>query len=136
MADYTVEMLQDKLNEIGKPVKGTKIGVLGISYKADVGDLRESPALRIINKIKKLGANLIAFDPYVQNMTTFSIAKNLEEILSRSEALVVVTEHKEFINIPVKDFVKNGIKVIIDGRNCLDKKAIRAAGIIYAGIGR
>lgn len=136
MADYTVEMLQDLLNEVGKPVRGARVGVLGISYKADVGDLRESPALRIIKKIQKMGADLMAFDPYIEKMDEFPVAKSLDEILSRSEALVVVTDHRAFKNIPVEDFVKNEIKVIMDGRNCLDKKAIRAAGIIYAGIGR
>jgi len=133
MADYTVEMLQDKLNEVEKAVKGTRVGVLGISYKADIGDTRESPAFRIIEKIKKMKANLMTFDPYIPKLSS---EKSLADILSKSEALVVVTEHDEFKNIPVEDFVKNGIKVIIDGRNCLDKKAIRAAGIIYAGIGR
>lgn len=136
MADYTVEILQNKLNEIGKAVKGTKVGVLGISYKADVGDLRESPAIRIIDKIKNLDADLMAFDPYIATMPNFSTAKDLDEILSRSEALVIVTDHNAFKDIPVSDFIKYGVKVIVDGRNCLDKKAIRAAGIIYAGIGR
>jgi UDPglucose 6-dehydrogenase len=133
MADYTVEMLQDKLNEVEKSVKGTKVGVLGISYKANIGDLRESPALRIIEKIKKMDADLMTFDPYVPSLSS---EKSIDEILSKSEVLVIVTEHNEFKNIPVSDFVKHGIKVIIDGRNCLDKKAIKAAGIIYAGIGR
>ena len=133
MADYTVEMLQDKLNEVSMPVKGTRIGVLGISYKANIGDLRESPALRIIDKIKKMDANLMTFDPYVPSLSS---ENSLDEIMSKSEALVIVTNHDEFKNIPVSDFVKHGIKVIIDGRNCLDKKAIRAAGIVYAGIGR
>jgi len=133
MADYTVEMLQDKLNDVSKSVKGTPVGVLGISYKANIGDLRESPAFRIIDKIKKLDANLLTFDPFVPQLSS---EKTLADILAKSEALVLVTNHKEFIDIPVEEFVKNGIKVIIDGRNCLDKKAIRAAGIIYAGIGR
>jgi UDP-N-acetyl-D-mannosaminuronate dehydrogenase len=133
MADYTVELLQDKLNEVERAVKGTKIGVLGLSYKGNVGDLRESPALRIIEKIKDMKADLQVFDPYVSSLST---TKSLEEILSKSDTLVIVTDHNEFKNIPVSDFVKNGIKVIIDGRNCLDKKAIRAAGIVYAGIGR
>ncbi len=133
MADYTVELLQDRMNEAGKAVKGSKVGVLGISYKGNVGDLRESPALRIIEKIKVLEPELLTYDPYIPE---FSTVRNLDEILSKSEAIVIVTDHKEFKNIPVEDFVKNGIKVIIDGRNCLDKKAIRETGIIYAGIGR
>lgn len=133
MADYTVEMLQDKLNEVERAVKGTKVGVLGISYKADVGDLRESPALRIIEKIKKLDADLLTYDPYVASLSS---EKSLDDILAKSDALVIVTDHRVFKEIPVEDFVKHGIKVIVDGRNCLDKKAIRATGIVYAGIGR
>lgn len=133
MADYTVEMLQDRLNDVSMAVKGTRVGVLGISYKANIGDLRESPALRIMSKIKKMGADMLTFDPYVPKLSS---EKTLADILSKSQALVITTEHNEFKNIPVEDFVKHGIKVIIDGRNCLDKKAIRAAGIIYSGIGR
>ena len=90
----------------------------------------------IIDKIKKLDADLLAFDPYIPTMSNFQTTQSLKKILERSVALVIVTDHNMFKNIPVEDFVKNGIKVIIDGRNCLDKKAIRAAGIIYAGIGR
>lgn len=133
MADYTVELLQDKMNEIGKAVKGSKVGVLGISYKGNVGDLRESPALRIIEKIKTLEPELLTYDPYIPELSN---AKSLDEILSHSDALVLVTDHRQFKEIPIEDFVKNGVKVIIDGRNALDKKAIKAAGITYAGIGR
>ena len=66
MPEYTVQKVVEALNELGKSVNGTRICVLGISYKKDVGDIRESPALKIIGKLKKLGANVETFDPYVK----------------------------------------------------------------------
>jgi len=133
MPEYTVELLQDKLNEIEKSVKGTNIGVLGVSYKANVGDLRESPALEIIELLEKHGAKLHIFDPYVPEKSTVS---GLDELLENSEAVVITANHDEFLKITPEKLKGKNIKVVIDGKNCLDKEKILAAGIIYKGIGR
>jgi nucleotide sugar dehydrogenase len=133
MPEYTIELLHDKLNDIEKSIKGTSIGLLGLSYKANVGDLRESPSLELKRILETKGAKLDVFDPFVSNMSTVG---SIDDLLSKSEALVLATNHKEFIEIPVEKYVQNGIKVIIDGKNCLDKDAIIKAGIIYKGIGR
>ena len=130
---YTVELLQDALSRIGKAFKGSHVGILGVSYKANVGDLRESPALKIIELLEEREALLHIFDPHVPEKST---AKSIEEILGKSEALVVSTNHKEFVEIPPEKFKEHGIKVIIDGMNCLDKKKILKLGIVYKGIGR
>lgn len=133
MPEYTIELLQDALNEIEKSIKGTKIGVLGLSYKANVGDLRESPSLELIQILKEKGAEILIFDPFVEKMST---AKSLDEIIEKSDAILLATNHQEFINVPVEKFVKNAIRVIIDGKNCLNKEEIQKHGIIYKGIGR
>lgn len=133
MPEYTVELLQDKLNEVGLPMNGTAVGVLGIAYKADVNDVRESPAIPIIRHIKKYKANVLTYDPYIPGRST---EKSLEALLKKSTALVLVTNHKMFVDIDPKLFQKHGIKVIIDGKNCLDKTAIEKLGIVYKGIGR
>ncbi len=133
MPKYTVELLQDALNKIKKPISGTKIGVLGLSYKANVDDLRETPALKVIEAIKKHGGRVEIFDPYFPKMST---AKNIEELLKKSEAVVLVTDHKVFKEIDPKLFKKHKIKVLIDGKNCLDKDAIEKQGVLYKGIGR
>ena len=133
MPAYTVEIMQDALNQIEKSVKGTKIGLLGMSYKANVSDLRESPSFKIIKALKAHGGTAEIFDPHTPNHST---VKSIEELLEKSEAIIVATNHKEFIDIPVEQFVKHGIKVIIDGKNCLDKDEIQKHGIIYKGIGR
>lgn len=133
MPEYTVELLQDALNEIEKPLKGTKIGLLGLSYKANVGDLRESPSLELIKLLKEKGAVLEIFDPYVTKMST---TKTVEELLGKCEAVLLATNHREFVQIPVEQLASAGIKVLVDGKNCLDKAEIEKRGIIYKGIGR
>ena len=133
MPEYTIELLQDQLNEIEKSLKGTTVGVLGLSYKANVGDLRESPSFKLIELLEKNGANVITFDPFVPSISS---AKSIDEILAKSEAILLATNHQEFIDIPVEKFVQNNIKVITDGKNCLDKAEIKKHGIVYKGIGR
>ncbi|NTW27265.1 MAG: nucleotide sugar dehydrogenase [Candidatus Moranbacteria bacterium] len=133
MPEYTIELLQDQLNEIEKSLKGTTVGVLGLSYKANVGDLRESPSFELIKLLEKNGAKVLTFDPFVPAMSS---TKSIDEILEKSEAILLATNHQEFIEIPVEKFVKNNIKVITDGKNCLDKDEIQKHGIIYKGIGR
>lgn len=133
MPEYTVEILQDALNELKLPMNGTSIGVLGISYKPNVDDVRESPYFKIIKALKKHKAKIISFDPHIPRL---SDVKNIQDLLKKSTALVIVTGHKEFKEIDPKIFKKFGIKVIVDGANCLDKDAIKKTGIIYKGIGR
>jgi nucleotide sugar dehydrogenase len=133
MPNYTVELLQDELNNLGIAMKGTKVGIMGISYKANVDDVRESPAIKIIEIAKEYGAKVSVFDPHILKDST---VKSLEALLKNSEALILVTDHKEFVEIDPKLFKKFKIKVIIDGKNCLDKNAIKKLGIVYKGIGR
>lgn len=133
MPHYTVELLQDALNEIEKPFKNTCIGLLGVSYKANVGDLRESPALKIIELLEKRGAKLYIFDPYVSEKSNVA---NLEELLKKSQAVVVAADHDEFRKISAETLKEQDIRVVIDGKNCLDKEKILGLGITYRGIGR
>lgn len=133
MPSYTIELLQDALNEVGMPFKGTTIGVLGLSYKANVSDLRESPVKELVKLLKKNKASVSIFDPYVLEKST---VKNLAELFKKSDAILLATDHDEFKKIDSALFKKYGIKVVIDGKNCLDKEAIKKLGIIYKGIGR
>ena len=130
---YTVELMQDALNEVEKPFKNTNIGVLGLSYKANVGDLRESPALKIIELLKERKANIYTFDPYVPDKST---ASSLDELLDSVDAVVITADHKEFKEIQPELLKKKNVAVVIDGKNCLDKDDIQKLGIIYKGIGR
>ena len=133
MPEYTVELMQDALNTIKLPLNGTTVGLLGISYKANVADLRESPSLQIIKYLKKHGAEVITFDPHTPNHST---EKSLADLLDKAIAVIIATDHQEFKAIEPETFKKAGIQIIVDGKNCLDKLEIEKSGIIYKGIGR
>jgi UDP-N-acetyl-D-glucosamine dehydrogenase len=126
---FTVEQLTDALNEIGLTLKDTRIALLGLSYKANVADDRESPSYKVITILKDKGAKVKTFDPYILEKSS---VKSLEATLSDAEAVVIAVNHKEFLDI---DFKKHGIKVVIDGKNCLDGEHIKKQGITYKGIG-
>ncbi len=133
MPAYTVGKLQIALNELGKSLKGTHVGVLGLSYKANVGDIRESPSLKVIELLQQLGAKVHVYDPYFPDRST---EKDIERFLHSVEAAVLATNHKPFLAVTPAQYRKAKVRVVIDGKNALDKVALQKAGIIYKGIGR
>lgn len=129
---YTVERAVEGLNDLGLAIRGTTITVLGLAYKGNVDDMRESPALKVIDELKRRGAVLSVYDPYLPAKSTVaSIDKALQ-----ASCLVLCTNHDEFVQLDAHRFKDAGVKVVIDGRNCLNKQALVDIGIIYKGIGR
>ncbi len=132
MPAYCVQKLVQALNDISRPVRGTSITLLGLSYKPDVGDLRESPALEVEKKLLNLGANLKVYDPYIDRGE-----KNLKSSIANAEAIVITTAHQEFIDDLPHLIEQTAIKVVIDGRNCLNKSSFQQKeDMLYKGIGR
>ncbi|MBI2559307.1 nucleotide sugar dehydrogenase [Candidatus Woesearchaeota archaeon] len=133
MPHYTVELLENELNKLKKSVKNAKVGVLGLAYKANVDDIRESPAFEIINILKTKKSDVYVFDPHVKKGSN---VKDLDELLNKSDCIILVTDHSEFRDLDLTKLKKNKILIVIDGRNCLDKEKIKSMGINYHGIGR
>lgn len=133
MPHYTIELLENELKKLKKSIKGSKVGVLGLAYKANVDDTRESPSFEIINMLKTKGADVFVFDPHVKKGSN---VKDLDELLNKSDYLILATEHNEFKNMDLEKLRKQKILAVIDGRNCLDKEKIKSMGILYHGIGR
>jgi nucleotide sugar dehydrogenase len=133
MPKYTVELLEEALNEAKKPLNGTKVALLGLSYKANVGDDRESPAYEIRHFLETADTDLKAFDPYITDGSTESLA----EAMDHAEAIVIATAHDEFRKLDAKSLSSANIKIVIDGRNVLraKKPELEEAGIVYRGIG-
>ncbi len=132
MPEYTIEKLIDALNIIEKPIKNTSIGLLGLSYKANVGDIRESPSIKLRNILLEKQANLFIFDPYFPEMSN---VKSLDEILDKCDAILIATDHNEFNGLSAELLFDKGVKVVVDGKNMLDKFEITSKGILYRGIG-
>ncbi|MCX7735616.1 MAG: nucleotide sugar dehydrogenase [Candidatus Kapabacteria bacterium] len=132
MPHYTVELLSEALNHYEKPIKNTKICLFGLSYKANVGDLRESPSLKIQEILLHKGADLLVYDPYFPELSS---VKSLDEALEKSFAIVLATNHDEFKSIDADKLIKSDVKIVIDGKNFLNKSEIQKSGIYYKGIG-
>lgn len=132
MPAYTVSLLENELARAGKKLKGAEIGLLGLAYKKDIPDIRESPALKILKILKRKGARVRTYDPFLPKIST---EKSLDGLLKKCGALILATAHSEFIKIAPATLKKHGVKIIIDGRNCLSKEKILALGITYKGIG-
>jgi UDP-N-acetyl-D-glucosamine dehydrogenase len=97
---YVVSKVLDALNEKGKSVKGAKILILGVAYKKDVDDTRESPALAIMDLLQKKGATILYHDPYIPVLPPFrkylfklKSSPLTEKLLHRVDAVIVVTDH-------------------------------------------
>ena len=94
---FCVNRIERVLNDNGKPVNGTRILILGVSYKAGVGDVRESPAIKIIRLLDELGAELSYHDPHVERLDESGLENSdLGPALEQAELTVIVTSHPEF----------------------------------------
>jgi UDP-N-acetyl-D-glucosamine dehydrogenase len=94
---FCVNRVERVLNDNGKPVNGTRILILGVSYKAGVGDVRESPAIKIIRLLGELGADLSYHDPHVPELAESGLKNaDLDDALEAADLTVIVTAHPEF----------------------------------------
>ncbi len=129
---YTIDKLLRGLNKLEKSIKGSKIGIMGLSFKADIGDMRESPSLKMIKVLEKeYEADLRVYDPFLPGMSTH---KDLESFMDDCDAVILATNHSEFVNASIDTWKK--IELVVDGRNCLDKESLKSQNILYYGIGQ
>ncbi|MGO2151176.1 MAG: UDP-glucose dehydrogenase family protein [Microbacterium gubbeenense] len=123
-------------------VYGHRVTVLGLAFKPDSDDIRDSPALDVAVRLKGLGAEVVSYDPEAMDTARrahpqLNYADSLETALEGSEAVVVVTEWKQFKNLdPAETLAKVARPVIFDGRNILNPTAWQEAGWTYRGMGR
>jgi len=120
MPEYVVELAADLLNDAGKPLKGSAIHVLGVAYKRDVSDVRESPALNIIEMLRSKGALVSYSDSHVPAVALPDGAR-LEAVpiqqseLAAKDCVIIITDHSDF----PWDAVVREARLILDTRNAL-----------------
>ncbi|MBI5357687.1 nucleotide sugar dehydrogenase [Candidatus Saccharibacteria bacterium] len=130
MPDFTIDRLTEALSEVGLSLKGAKIAVLGLSYKANVADDRESPSYKLIKILGSKDVKVATYDPYFPESST---TPNLQEAIKDVDAIVLATNHDQFKNLPNE---KTNAKVFIDGKNAFEKEDFSKRDIVYRGIGR
>jgi len=123
MPRYWVQKVQDTLNEVGRAVKGSAILIVGVAYKKDVSDTRESPALDVIQLLQQKGADVRYHDPHVpafqhEGLAMTSVA-NLVSALEASDCTVIVTDHSHYD----WSLVRRHARCLVDTRNAVARSA-------------
>jgi UDP-N-acetyl-D-glucosamine dehydrogenase len=117
MPEYLVSKISDALNQHGKCINKSKILLIGVAYKRDIGDVRESPALDVIHELSKREASIAYHDPYVPHLKIDGISmKSIplnQKTISMQDCVVIVTDHK---SLDFEFIVKNS-SLVVDSRN-------------------
>jgi UDP-N-acetyl-D-glucosamine dehydrogenase len=131
MPNYVIDLVSDALNDLSKPLRGSRVLVLGVTYKRDIEDVRESPALDIISLLLSKGAHADYHDPFVssleiaelrdQPITVHSVALT-EEALRSYDVVLIVTDHTSFDY----NWIVNNAKMVVDTRNATKHVGDRA----------
>lgn len=142
MPYHMIELMENVFRDSHRLVDNIKIVLLGVSYKANTDDTRNTPTENIIKVLKSRyhshNIEYIAHDPYVneRNYKLTKLTSNLNEAIVNADVLMFTTNHSEYYNIDLDD-VKKKVRtpIIIDGRNIFEKKLVEEKGFIYRKVG-
>jgi len=130
MPRYVIGLIQDALNEHGKPVKGSRILVLGVAYKPDIDDLRESPALDVIGLLHQKGADVQFHDPHISSVREENMAMDcvpdLMDAVHQADCVVIITHHSAYDY----DAILDAAQLIVDTRNALGKAGRESSKVV------
>ncbi len=130
MPDYVVGKVGDGLNDERKAINGSNIMVLGVAYKRDVGDVRESPALDVLHLLRERGADVTYHDPYVPTVRiedwVLESAELTDEALAAADCVVIVTDHSDFDYTRIADKAQ----LIVDTRNAINGQGQTKARVV------
>jgi UDPglucose 6-dehydrogenase len=133
----------EKVRDLLWHLEGKRIGVLGLTFKPDTDDLRESPAIDVVRALLDDGATVVAYDPVASDRETAQMLPGLEraakavDVADGAHALVLLTEWAEFGELdPAVLAERMAYPILVDSRNALDRDRFAAAGFTVAGMGR
>ncbi|WP_431029099.1 nucleotide sugar dehydrogenase [Lysinibacillus sp. LZ02] len=132
MPSFTAQKTQSILNKAG--VADATVAVLGLAFKGNIDDMRESPSTIVIDELQKLGLNVVSFDPHIKENKHATQVQSLEEATKDADILLFLTDHNEFKTMDVSSIKSKG-KIVFDTKNCLDRGAWEAAGFEFNLLG-
>ena len=134
MPEYTVNLLRKEL----KDLDGKNVLVLGIAYRGNVKETFLSPSLSVIEHLKGAGANVYVNDPLFSKgeIESFDVKFADLDNLNALDAVILVTNHREYSDLDFSKLKEKGARVFVDGRNSMGREAVEKYGIIYRGVGR
>lgn len=136
-------IIVEKLQQVLKILKGKTVGLLGLTFKPDTDDMRDAPAVDLIENLSRLGAKVKAYDPVisktglVQGLSQVIVETDPERLADHCDALLLVTDWQEFLGLDYPQLAQlMHSPILIDGRNFLNRETVEAAGFRYFGMGR
>ncbi|MBN1941457.1 MAG: nucleotide sugar dehydrogenase [Candidatus Diapherotrites archaeon] len=133
MPAHVVGIIESALAAKNIKLEDSKICILGLSYKPDIDDTRESPSLKIVDLLLKKRVKLKIFDPFLPKESNVA---SLIEAIAGCNCIVLCAHHSQFVEKLSPEFLAaNNAQIIVDTHNVLDKKGIQAKGIVYKGVG-
>jgi UDP-N-acetyl-D-glucosamine dehydrogenase len=130
MPTYVTRKVTDALNDVERSVKGSKILLLGVAYKKDIDDVRESPALDVAKLLQVKGAEVCFHDPYVQefkiNGETLKSQELTAQLVAGADCVVLTTDHSDFDY----QMILESSKIVVDTRNAFGARGIKSDKIV------
>jgi len=143
MPYYTVHLLEKNLQSQNKDLNKSKIAILGLSFKNNTGDLRETPTKYVIEKLSNSNCILSIFDPLVnpsECLEYFGInmESSIDDTIKNADCIMVLCGHDQFLEYPKHKFseLTNNNCIFLDGRNVFSRTEIQNIGLVYQGIGK
>ena len=137
MSKHTVELVVKALRKLGKDVSESKVAVLGVAYKGEVDETRNSPAERIVRELMDLGAEVVVYDPCCEESFGAGRAQNVNEAVRGADCIVIATDHKMFGELELEKIraLMNENPALIDGRRVVNPSEANRQRFTYFGIG-
>ena len=136
MPQHMKDLVEEALHEKGVKLQDARVCILGLAFLGDSDDTRNTPALPLYNLLKGVCKEVVVHDPFVKEFEGVVLTDDLEDALRNKDCMVIVTRHKEYVDIRL-DWLKSVLAtlVIVDGRNVFNPKDCEDAGFSYHGVG-
>ncbi|MCM3744119.1 nucleotide sugar dehydrogenase [Sporosarcina luteola] len=129
MPAYTADFLTTILQAKGIETTNAKVAVLGLAFKGNIDDMRESPSVDVVEELQKRALDAVAFDPHIKQNNLEIQTQNMDEALKGAQAAIILTSHDEFKDLDpaqIADLMES--KIVIDTKQCIDREKWQAAG--------
>ena len=134
MPKYVAEMSVKGLNKVGKTIKGSRVLIMGLTYKEDVADIRELPVEKMVHELKEYDVDVYGYDPLLpESVIEHFGAKPLPKLDKKMDGVIIAVAHSVFKKMQVHEIrsLMNDKPVLVDVRGMIDRLAAENTGIFY-----
>jgi UDP-N-acetyl-D-mannosaminuronic acid dehydrogenase len=144
MPIHMIDLVESAFEEMHKRIAGSRLVVMGLAFKGETDDIRQSTAIPIVRRLSRMNAHVVGYDPYVsvenamRGFGKLALFRDPFEAAKDSDCIIITADHRQLREIKPNELIKvvRRPSALIDGRNVFDKTDVVKAGFIFRGIGR